>query len=791
MLRSFAISKNSQILAGAARWGWVLIVLALMGAVFLRVQSGDSLSVDLIQLLPIDDRSPAVERVVKERREVFERRIILLVGTNELDQAFEAARLVEEAFPVSLGFTPVRSSGQVDQKERFSFFVEHRHGLIDRHMSQLLKQGDVDDITTQVVRRYSDPSTILTSQLVRADPLLLLPPYLADAFPVSPENLRIEDGRGFFEYEGRVYVALAFSLSRSPFSIDMQEAFQMALAQAHLDLTQFSPETTLWSAGVVRHAAKGTETAMAEISTVGLGSLVGVIALVLFVFRSSLPLVASLLSIGVGALAGFASCLFIFGNVHLLTLVFGGSLVGISVDYVFHYFCERAGPDGNVSGNEALSRVWVGITLGLVTTLIGFVGMWIAPFPGLRQMATFSGVGLTASYITVCLWFPRLSRGLRPVAPGPYQGVQRYLAFWRDLPRTPIIIVAVGMTFLSLLGITQLEPQDDVRLFQSLSRDLLAEQEQITDVVGERSVSQFLLVEGRTTEELLRRSEVLTERLRAMGKSDFVTLSDFVPSVNTQKEHRALVSAYLDAPGVIEELEGRVGLTAEIVDNYLQSIAMTRAPVTLDQWLDDDVSISFRDLYLGEWEGVYRSAVTLRSISDIGAFEKLASDLEGVEFVDTAGSYSRLFAQYREQVMVLAMFSYLLVMTLLAWRYGVKGMAAVMAAPFLAAIVSLGVIGFVGGTFSLFHIMALILVLGISVDYGIFFREAGPESATTLLAVVLSALTTILAFGLLAFSSTAAIQAFGTTIFVGIAISLLVSPVAGVSLRGGGENGKY
>jgi len=97
----------------------------------------------------------------------------------------------------------------------------------------------------------------------------------------------------------------------------------------------------------------------------------------------------------------------------------------------------------------------------------------------------------------------------------------------------------------------------------------------------------------------------------------------------------------------------------------------------------------------------------------------------------------------------------------------------------------------VGGTFSLFHIMALILVLGISVDYGIFFRESGPESATTLLAVVLSALTTILAFGLLAFSSTAAIQAFGTTIFIGIAISLLVSPVAGVSLRGSGENGKH
>jgi predicted exporter len=50
-----------------------------------------------------------------------------------------------------------------------------------------------------------------------------------------------------------------------------------------------------------------------------------------------------------------------------------------------------------------------------------------------------------------------------------------------------------------------------------------------------------------------------------------------------------------------------------------------------------------------------------------------------------------------------------------------------------------------------------------------------------LLAIALSSLTTLLAFGILAFSSTAAIHAFGLTILIGILVAFLLSPMAGIS----------
>jgi predicted exporter len=48
-----------------------------------------------------------------------------------------------------------------------------------------------------------------------------------------------------------------------------------------------------------------------------------------------------------------------------------------------------------------------------------------------------------------------------------------------------------------------------------------------------------------------------------------------------------------------------------------------------------------------------------------------------------------------------------------------------------------------------------------------------------LLAIALSSVTTLLAFGLLAFSATTAIHAFGLTVLVGIFSAFLLSPMSG------------
>ena len=80
----------------------------------------------------------------------------------------------------------------------------------------------------------------------------------------------------------------------------------------------------------------------------------------------------------------------------------------------------------------------------------------------------------------------------------------------------------------------------------------------------------------------------------------------------------------------------------------------------------------------------------------------------------------------------------------------------------------------------LFHVLALMLLLGVGVDYGIFMQEHPDRSdRTPWLAVGMSAANTILSFGLLGLSSTPALQAFGLTMLLGTALVWLIVPCFG------------
>jgi predicted exporter len=94
-----------------------------------------------------------------------------------------------------------------------------------------------------------------------------------------------------------------------------------------------------------------------------------------------------------------------------------------------------------------------------------------------------------------------------------------------------------------------------------------------------------------------------------------------------------------------------------------------------------------------------------------------------------------------------------------------------------ASVTTLALLGTAGGSLQLFHVLALMLLLGIGVDYGIFLQEhPGRRDLIAWHAVALSAVSTLLSFGLLSLSNTPALQAFGLTITIGTVTVVLLGP---------------
>lgn len=775
---------------------WLLVLLALMAWLAIRVSQAPVLDADLMSLLPAVERAPAVEAAADRFRERFERRVVLLVGASDFATARSAAATLGDSLLATGLFSQITDRQDPSTSEQAAdFYLPLRFGLLSQETRKQIIGGDLNALERAIVARYFSPASGLSSHLIERDPLLLLPGFFQERASAGPASLELEDGFLVRRVDGQVFVLIAGTLSGSPFSFGLQDRLVSALEAFESQNFGQAEDLAILKAGAVFHAAAGSASAKSEISRVGLGALLGIILLYAMVFRTWRPLGLSLLSIAVGCLGGFAACIAVFGKVHLFTLVLGASLVGTSVDYSLHYFCDRFRQSGVWSSRAALGHVFPGITLGLVTSVIGFAGLLVAPFPGLAQMAVFSGTGLVFAYLCVLTIHPCFGMA---VGSGHMARALGWSLAYGRFCRAPwgrrAWLGLATLCALGVLGIGQLEPRDDIRHLQTANARVLDQERRVRDLLGEDFSSQFFLVAGRDPSELLTRQEQLVRALRGLRNdghlSGHVALSDFVPSPEAQTENRALLAPLIEGEdSLLRRIAARVGLQGPLVDRYVADFAQAPAAASegLSDWLESPMAAPYRHLWLGSSGAGVIAAVGLRGVRHPAELSRLADPDRGITFVDHVGELSGLFGDIRRQAGWLILASYVVVALVLLLRYGIRGGLAVMVAPLAAAIASLGVQGLLGEPLTLFNILALLLVLGIGVDYGIFFRETGAECPSTLVAIALSTITTLLAFGLLALSATAAVHAFGLTILVGIGVAFLLSPVAGAGQRDRGR----
>ena len=159
----------------------------------------------------------------------------------------------------------------------------------------------------------------------------------------------------------------------------------------------------------------------------------------------------------------------------------------------------------------------------------------------------------------------------------------------------------------------------------------------------------------------------------------------------------------------------------------------------------------------------------------VSALTTLASKLSWLSFVDQVQSVSPVLGKYRVQVAGWVVLAYLVVFAVLLLRYR-RELWRIIVPPLVASLVTLAILVQVQQGINLFHLMALILVLGIGLDMGIFLAETG-EAPHTWLAVSLSAFTSLLAFGLLALSDTPVLHHFGLTVALGLSLVWLLAPL--------------
>lgn len=746
---------------------WATVCLILLG-LLVSLLPGARLNSSVLAMLPTQTLGavpPALNDGFMQR---LDRQLVWLVSPGKKPDPRVAQQwltLLQSSGALSEVKGPMDAAGQ---KAWGEFFWQHRNGLIDPATRARLQNGGEAQAQWVLSQLYSAFSGVSGKEL-QNDPLMLMRGAQL-ALAQNSQKLRLMDGWLVTQDEaGNYWYLLHGELAGSSF--DMQQTHRLVTTLNALQQTLKAryPQVQLLSRGTVFYSDYASQQAKRDISTLGVATLLGVFLLIVATFRSLRPLLLCAISIAIGALAGTVATLLLFGELHLMTLVMSMSIIGISADYTLYYLTERLVHGGENSPWQSLDKVRNALLLALLTTVVAYLIMMLAPFPGIRQMALFAAVGLSASCLTVIFWHPWLCRGL-PVRPVPARRVMsRWLTAWRR-KKTLAVGLPVTLALLSAVGIATLKVDDDIAQLQALPKTLLAQEKTITALTGQRVDQKWFVVYGASAQQTLERLEAFTPALTQAQKAGELASWRTLPLNSMKRQKSDLELLHNAAPAVTN------GLRSAGLNTVSPNLAAM--PVSVEAWLASPASEGWRLLWLTLPDGESGVLVPVDGVKNSAALSELAAQHKGVVWVDRKASFDSLFALYRTLLTGLLCVALAVIacgaMIRLGWRQGLISLVPSV----LSLSCGLAALAVVGHSVNLFSLLALVLVLGIGINYTLFFSNPRGTPLTSMLAITLAMMTTLLTLGMLVFSATQAISSFGIVLVSGIFTAFLLAPLA-------------
>ncbi len=714
-------------------------------------------------------------------------------------------------------FTAVEN-GQYKKSELFiEPFYLYRYLLTDQtdfpHSDTALKK-----VFKKLLQRLDGLLSPEESRLFSEDPVGIWLKYLAQG---QNKTLNKIDGVWFDAHNQTTL--LVFKTIADGFNLQQQEknlafinqAIEESIHEIHIhsnltDKTKDNIKTIISGAPVFALSSKHSIERQIKVISV-LASLLLMGFLYAF-FRSFKVLFFLLIPLSFAVLFATASVLFLDGFIHGITLAFGISIMGVVVDYPIHLYSHsllsfNSGQDDGqqspphltqTSLVQKMSSIWPMIRLGLITSIIGFSALIASDFSGLRQLGVFAVTGLLAGALCTRYLLPQLSI---PYAPcNDFIGTILGLLL-HSLPRYFKWLV-ITLPFMALLYIVshyeklweielsalspvpQWQKQQDFELRKSLKSPEL----------------RFaLIMQSLEPQTLLAGSEKirpLLNDLKVQGViSGYDMAASYLPSIKTQKKRQLHLPDAGSLEHKITTILDSTPLEPQAFNSFIQAIKKSRLlpPLKLkdiiknvnNQYISDRISsLLYLQAGSNSSQPYWNAVIPLQGVQPelLLSNQSLKTTLQNdssadlsIQLLDIKVQSETMLEEYRNEA--LFWFALGLFMICLLIFYYTRSMKklVIMLWPLLSAVIlTITTLMLLDYSLSIFHLVTLLLVLGLGIDYSIFINTAEEQqekqpgtSAIAWISVIICLGSTMIMFTGLGWSELPVLKAIGMTASLG------------------------
>lgn len=632
------------------------------------------------------------------------------------------------------------------------------------------------------------------ARFISEDPLDLRNFVMARLSHLAPSKNAIIYNGHLLSKDGRHLLLVATpsgSATDTRFARNAVALFRDLSAELNREYAGQGYDFILTPVGAYRAALDNEQMAKKDTQQAILFSTIGIALLLIFAFPRPLIGLLSLLPAIAGTLVAFFVYTLLHPSISILTLGFGGAIISITVDHGIAYLLFLDRPH-ETSGREAAKEVWAVGLLATLTTVGAFASLSISGFPILAQIGQFAALGIASSFVFVHTIFPLIFPAMPPakrVKRLPLQGIVDTLALGGGRYKLfGALALACFMLFFA-------KPvfHVDLKSMNSVSRETIAAEKQVADVWGNVLSKIFLMTEGEHPEKLQEKGDQLAELLEEERRAETLA-SAFVPSMIFPGAYRAEqnLSAWKSFWN-----EDRIGAFQDVVGEIATELGF--APDAFDPFYQHFDENALADM-MAQKKEIPERFFDLLGISQIGDSKTWAqfSTFTPGKFYDAQAFYSkysgmsklfdpRLFSEKLGKLlfdtfikMVLIIGVSVTVLLSLFFRDWKLTLITLMPIAF-AFVCTLGTLKLIGHPLDLPGLMLSIVVMGMGIDYAIFFvrsyqRYPDKNHASVRLirmAVFMASASTMIGFGVLNFADHALLRSAGITSVLGIFYALM------------------
>ncbi len=754
-----------------------LAVWLVLAAACAWVAANARFTADMSAFLP-DAATPVQRLLVAELREGVTSRLILIgIEGAPTESLAAASRALAKRLEGRPNFVYLATGeARLAAAERDLLFA-NRYLLSPGVDARRFEPAALAAALERAYAALASPAGPLVRRYLPADPtgefLRLAAAFEAEARPATVAGV-------WMSRDGRTALALV-QTAAAGYDLDAQQAnlalIGEAFAAARAEAGAAAAELRLSGPAVFAVAAR--DTIRSDVERLSVAAAVLVAGLLFVVFRSPAVVAASFVPVASGVLAGIAAVALGFGTVHGITLGFGITLIGEAVDYAIYFFAQRR---AGQPPEHALAGIWPTLRLGTIVSVASFCAMLFAGFPGLAQLGAFSVAGLVAALATTRWVLPALAGRAAPPRGGAIAGL---LLAWPlgAAVRRAVLVVVIGV---AALVVARHQPiwDDDLARLSPVAAAEQALDERLRTALGAPDPGWLLVSSAASEEQALEAAEALEAPLAGLvsekALAGFDSPARVLPSRRTQAARQG---ALPDAARLRERLRQAVASSPfrpGLFEPFVRDVAAAKAAPPLDRARLRGTAFGLKlESLLVERDGRWHAFLPLRGVRDprLVAARVAAAGAGDALLLDLRSESARLLAAYRERA--LALWGLGLALIVIALFAHLRSAARVLhvIAPVAAAVAATLALLLAGGVkLTLFHLVAALLVVGVGSNYALFFEQApadGAERRATALAVAVCAATTILVFGLLVGSHVPVLQMMGSTVAIGVALSVL------------------